>query len=112
MTATVEHQNREHATSEPSIRPFWTNQSEAALARPCWHAARIRRSKHVGIAICVPTAMNTISGEHYQTPPRGTERVYSSLIDVHKLDRVDHFAAWAQPRLFAGEIRTAFRSLR
>jgi hypothetical protein len=41
----------------------------------------------------------------------GTE-AYPSLIYFNELDRGNHFAAWQEPALFAGELRAAFRSLR
>jgi len=39
-------------------------------------------------------------------------RAYPNLIYFNELDRVNHFAAWQEPALFASELRAAFRSLR
>jgi len=36
----------------------------------------------------------------------------AKLIYDNKVDKGGHFAAWEQPRLFAAEVRAAFRSLR
>jgi hypothetical protein len=37
----------------------------------------------------------------------------AALADLRKrLDKGGHFAAWEEPELFAGELRSAFRSLR
>ena len=36
----------------------------------------------------------------------------SLQINVHKIDKGGHFAAWEQPELFSSELRAAFQSLR
>ena len=33
-------------------------------------------------------------------------------VNVNKLDKGGHFAAWEQPKLFVDEVRAGFRSLR
>ena len=63
-----------------------------------------------GVSISV--AVSVFPGEQYQAPRSWTERAYPELIYYNKLDRGGHFAAWEQPRLFAAELRAAFRSLR
>ena len=35
-----------------------------------------------------------------------------NLIHYNKLDKGGHFAAWEQPQLITGEVRSGFRSLR
>jgi pimeloyl-ACP methyl ester carboxylesterase len=42
----------------------------------------------------------------------GTQCAYHNLIYFHEVDNGGHFAAWEEPKLFAAEIRAAFRSLR
>jgi pimeloyl-ACP methyl ester carboxylesterase len=50
--------------------------------------------------------------EQYQAPRSWAERAYPNLIYYNQVDRGGHFAAWEQPRLFAEELRAAFKSLR
>lgn len=40
------------------------------------------------------------------------EKVYPNLTHFNKVDKGGHFAAWEEPELFAGEVRTAFQSVR
>ena len=50
--------------------------------------------------------------EIYAAPKAWTERAYPHLTYFNKLDKGSHFAAWEQPKLFSGELRAAFKSLR
>jgi pimeloyl-ACP methyl ester carboxylesterase len=50
--------------------------------------------------------------EVVQTPRSWAERAYPGLIYYNRPDKGGHFAAWEQPKLFAAEVRAAFRSLR
>jgi pimeloyl-ACP methyl ester carboxylesterase len=47
-----------------------------------------------------------------QAPRSWTEQQYPHLIYFNEVDKGGHFAAWEEPDLFAGEVRSAFRSLR
>jgi pimeloyl-ACP methyl ester carboxylesterase len=62
--------------------------------------------------VSVPAAVSTFAHEIYKVPRSWAERAYPNLIYFNKLDRGNHFAAWQEPALFAGELRAAFRSLR
>jgi len=63
--------------------------------------------------ISIPYAISVFPDELYQAPRSWAERAYpDNLIHYNRLDRGGHFAAWEQPALFCGEMRTAFRSLR
>jgi hypothetical protein len=48
----------------------------------------------------------------YEAPRSWAEKAYPNLIHYNRLPRGGHFAAWEQPALMVGELRTAFRSLR
>ena len=56
--------------------------------------------------------MSVFPHELDKTPRSWAERAYPNLIYFNELDRGNHFAAWQEPALFAGELRAAFRSLR
>ena len=57
-------------------------------------------------------AVSVFPGEQYEAPRSWTERAYPKLIYYNKVDKGGHFAAWEQPRLFAAELRAAFRPVR
>ncbi len=60
----------------------------------------------------IPVAVTVFPGEQYQAPRSWTERAYPKLIYYNRVEKGGHFAAWEQPQIFAGELRSAFRSLR
>jgi pimeloyl-ACP methyl ester carboxylesterase len=64
--------------------------------------------KHVAI----PVAVSVFPDEIYAAPRSWAERAYPKLIHYNRVDKGGHFAAWEQPELFCGEVRTAFRPLR
>jgi pimeloyl-ACP methyl ester carboxylesterase len=62
--------------------------------------------------VSIPAAVSTFAHEIYKVPQSWAEQAYPNLIYFNELDRGNHFAAWQEPELFAGEMRAAFRSLR
>ena len=44
-------------------------------------------------------------------PRSWAEKVYPHVTYFHEAAKGGHFAAWEEPRLFAEELRAAFRSL-
>ena len=62
--------------------------------------------------VTVPAAVSTFANEIYKVPRSWAERAYPNLIYFNELDRGNHFAAWQEPELFAGELRAGFQSLR
>jgi pimeloyl-ACP methyl ester carboxylesterase len=60
----------------------------------------------------LPVAVSVFPDELYQAPRSWSERAYPKLIHYNKLTKGGHFAAWEQPELFCGEVRTGLRSLR
>ncbi|MGZ7049492.1 MAG: epoxide hydrolase family protein [Methanobacterium sp.] len=62
--------------------------------------------------VSVPAAVSVFPKELYQTPRSWAEKAYSNLIYFNEVDKGNHFAAWQEPKLFAGEIQAAFSSLR
>ena len=61
--------------------------------------------------ITIPVAVSVFPDEIYAAPKNWAEQAYSKLIYFNKLDKGGHFAAWEQPKLFAEEMRAAFKSL-
>jgi pimeloyl-ACP methyl ester carboxylesterase len=62
--------------------------------------------------IAVPAAVSVFPEEVYQAPRSWSERAYHNLVHFNALAKGGHFAAWEQPKLFAEEVRSGFRSLR
>jgi hypothetical protein len=80
-----------------AARLYWENKADCFDAKP----------------ITIPFAISVFPDEPYQAPRSWAERAYpSNLIYYNQPDRGGHFAAWEQPRLFAEEMRGAFRRLR
>ena len=60
----------------------------------------------------VPVGVSAFRYELYQAPKSWSEKAYPKLAYYKRHDVGGHFAAWEQPELFVGEMRTAFRSVR
>jgi pimeloyl-ACP methyl ester carboxylesterase len=62
--------------------------------------------------VSIPAAVSVFPDELYPAPRSWAERAYPKLIHYNKLPKGGHFAAWEQPELFVGEVRTGLRPLR
>jgi pimeloyl-ACP methyl ester carboxylesterase len=92
-----------------NITFYWFTNTGVSSARLYWeNTVGFFDVKHVSI----PAAVSTFANEIYRVPRSWAERAYPKLIYFNELDRGNHFAAWQEPELFAGELRAAFRSLR
>jgi pimeloyl-ACP methyl ester carboxylesterase len=98
------------------ITLYWLTNTAASAARLYWENGA-RGSVVVAAAqktgeISLPVAITVFPEDVYRPPETWARRAYRNLIYFHEVDKGGHFAAWEQPELFAGELRTAFRSLR
>ena len=92
-----------------NITLYWLTNTGVSASRLYWeYKGGFFNAKGVSI----PVAVSVFPGEQYEAPRSWTERAYPKLIYYNKLDKGGHFAAWEQPRLFASELRAAFRSFR
>jgi len=93
-----------------NITLYWLTNTGVSAARLYWeNKAGFFEAKNISI----PFAISVFPDELYQAPQSWAERAYPhNLIHYNRLDRGGHFAAWEQPKLFADEMRAAFRSLR
>jgi pimeloyl-ACP methyl ester carboxylesterase len=62
--------------------------------------------------VSIPVAVSVFPDELYPAPRSWTEKAYPKLIHYNRLPKGGHFAAWEQPELLVGELRTGFKSLR
>jgi pimeloyl-ACP methyl ester carboxylesterase len=90
------------------ITLYWVTGTGASAARLYWENARVVYKGEVPI----PAAFTVFPGELWRAPRSWVQRTYPNLIYFHEVDKGGHFAAWEQPRLFATEMRAAFKSLR
>jgi pimeloyl-ACP methyl ester carboxylesterase len=92
-----------------NITLYWLTNTGVSSSRLYWeYKGGFFNAK--GVAI--PVAVTVFPGEQYEAPRSWAERAYPKLIYYNKVDKGGHFAAWEQPRLFAAELRAAFKSLR
>jgi pimeloyl-ACP methyl ester carboxylesterase len=91
------------------ITLYWLTNTGTSGARLYWEN---NANNFNAVDISIPAAVTVFPGEIYRAPRSWTERSYHKLIYFHAVDKGGHFAAWEQPRLFAEELRAAFRSLR
>ncbi|WP_380871611.1 multidrug MFS transporter [Sphingomonas sp. DBB INV C78] len=92
------------------ISLYWLTGTGASAARIYWedHSNNFNAR---GI-IDLPVAVSVFPGEIFRAPRSWAERCYGNLFYFNEADNGGHFAAWEQPRLFADEVRAAFRPLR
>jgi len=64
------------------------------------------------MGVAIPVAVSAFPDELYQLPRSWAERAYPKLMYYNKVEKGCHFAAWEQPKLFCGELRAGFKSLR
>jgi pimeloyl-ACP methyl ester carboxylesterase len=92
-----------------NITLYWLTNTGVSASRLYWeYKGGFFNAK--GVAI--PVAVTVFPGEQYEAPRSWTARAYPKLIYYNRVDKGGHFAAWEQPRLFAAELRAAFKSLR
>jgi pimeloyl-ACP methyl ester carboxylesterase len=94
---------------------YWLTNSAASSARLYWENRDqnlISAASQKTDQIAVPVAVTVFPDEVYRAPETWTRRAFRNVMYFHEADRGGHFAAWEYPELFAGELRSAFRSLR
>ena len=95
-----------------NITLTWLTNTFVSGARLYWECFENKISFFGIKGVNVPAAVSVFPDELYQVPKSWAEHAYPRLIHYNRLDKGGHFAAWEQPRVFADEVRAAFRSLR
>ncbi len=97
-----------------NVTLYWLTNTAISSARLYWETTQI--STGGGFfdvrGVKTPVAVSAFPDEIYAAPRSWAERAYPKLIYYNKVDKGGHFAAWEQPKLFSGEMRAAFKSLR
>jgi pimeloyl-ACP methyl ester carboxylesterase len=89
-------------TGTSAARIYWENAGRAVTSAAAQKTAEI----------ALPVAITVFPDEVYRAPETWARRAYPNLIYFNEVARDGHFAAWAEPQLFAEETRAAFRALR
>jgi pimeloyl-ACP methyl ester carboxylesterase len=92
------------------ISLYWLTETGASAARIYWED-HTNNFNARGV-IDLPVAISVFPGEIFRAPKSWAERCYTDLIYFNEASNGGHFAAWEQPKLFAEEVRAAFRTLR
>jgi pimeloyl-ACP methyl ester carboxylesterase len=97
-----------------NITLYWLTATGASAARAYWETgqAQARAGGQAQAPVTVPAAFTTFPGEAFAAPRSWVEQAYPTLTYYNRVDRGGHFAAWEEPKLFAEELRAAFRPLR
>jgi pimeloyl-ACP methyl ester carboxylesterase len=99
-----------------NITMYWLTGTGASAARWYWEFGRFLAAVHEAgqapPAVSVPVGFTTFPGEIWAAPRSWVETAYPGLAYFNEVGRGGHFPAWEEPRLFASEMRAAFRSLR
>jgi pimeloyl-ACP methyl ester carboxylesterase len=92
-----------------NITLYWLTRTAISSARLYWE----NKLPFFDVKnVTIPVAVSVFPEEIYAAPKSWAQRAFPKLIHYNKLDKGGHFAAWEQPELFTGELRTAFRVLR
>lgn len=92
------------------ISLYWLTKTGASAARIYWED-HTNNFNARGI-IDLPVAVSVFPGEIFRAPKTWAERAYTNLFYFNEAPSGGHFAAWEQPRIFADEVRAAFRTIR
>jgi pimeloyl-ACP methyl ester carboxylesterase len=92
-----------------NITLYWLTNTGISSARLYWE----NKLDFFGIKnVSIPVAVSVFPDKIYAAPESWARHAFPQLIHFNRLDKGGHFAAWEQPALFVGEMRTAFRPLR
>jgi pimeloyl-ACP methyl ester carboxylesterase len=87
---------------------YWLPRNAASSARLYWESFRQPSLAEVPI----PAGCSIFPKEIFRASRRWAEKRFTKLIHWNELPKGGHFAAFEQPELFLGEVRSCFRSVR
>ncbi|HQZ48310.1 MAG TPA: epoxide hydrolase [Microbacteriaceae bacterium] len=91
-----------------NITLYWLTGTAASSARLYWESFGAFNADPVSI----PVACSIFPREFLRASRRWAQKRYPNIVHWNELEKGGHFAAFEQPELFIGEVRSAFRSLR
>jgi len=113
---TDNHGNPEDALSLDAmlddISLYWFTNTAASSARIYWENTQRGPASFSQGRIELPMAASIFPREIFCPPKEWAQALWPNLFYWNELDKGGHFAAFEQPKLFAAEMRNAFRSQR
>jgi epoxide hydrolase len=94
------------------ISLYWFTNTAASSARIYWENTQSGRASFSAGRIELPMAASIFPREIFCPPKEWARTLWPNLFYWNELDKGGHFAAFEQPKLFAGEMRNAFKSRR
>jgi pimeloyl-ACP methyl ester carboxylesterase len=94
------------------ISLYWFTNTAASSARIYWENTRSGGAGLSAGRIELPMAASIFPREIFCPPKEWAEALWPNLFYWNEVDKGGHFAAFEQPKLFVGEMRNAFKSLR
>lgn len=94
------------------ITLYWLTNTGASSARIYWQNSQGKPAGFSAGRIELPMAATIFPKEIYRAPKAWAQALWPNMIYWNEVDRGGHFAAFEQPRLFADEMRKAFRTVR
>jgi pimeloyl-ACP methyl ester carboxylesterase len=94
------------------ITLYWLTNTGASSARIYWQNSQGKPAGFSAGRIELPMAATIFPHEIYRAPKAWAQALWPNMIYWNEVDRGGHFAAFEQPRLFADEMRKAFRTVR
>ena len=92
-----------------NVMLYWLPGNGASSARLYWESFRGLTSRE---PVNAPTGISIFPKEIFRPSRRWAEQRYANILSYNRLDRGGHFAAFEQPELFVGEVRSFFRLVR
>ena len=91
-----------------NIMMYWLPAAGASSARLYWESFGAMGS----VKLDIPAGASVYPKEIFRSSRRWAEQVWSHIIHWNEMEKGGHFAAWEQPELFVGEVRTCFGQVR
>ena len=91
-----------------NVMLYWLPGTAASSARLYWESFRNPSLEPVTI----PVGCSIFPKEIFRTSKRWAEKRFEKLIHFEEMEKGGHFAAFEQPELYVGEVRTCFRKVR
>jgi len=95
-----------------NIMFYWLTNSGASSARLYWESFNKAFNRGDNNTVRLPTGVSSYPKEIVRTPRSWAEKRYTNIQYWNELDKGGHFAAFEQPDLFVGEMRSWAASLR
>jgi pimeloyl-ACP methyl ester carboxylesterase len=92
-----------------NVMLYWLTGTGASSARLYWESFGKAFSGEGDTNVRIPTGCSIFPKEIVPTPRNWAETRYKNIVYWNELDKGGHFAAFEQPELFVGELRTCFK---